>query len=210
MSLLIAGQPEPRRKQRSLRLSRHLPAEASARQHALTLWSGQICTAQEVAAVRWRRDEEFPDDQIPRPRARLGPPPFFLPRLEEYVPNFLLHMGLLPTQMLERGFGAGFVRGLGTVHHPNVADALLSGYPPPIEYRLNIFVVREVNGWSLAVGHRGAWRVICMNAAVRRGHRLASLLTEGHRPEAQPPDVHRAHPSEIAASWPSGIYTIMY
>ena len=67
--------------------------------------------------------------------------------------------------------------------------------------------------WSVVIGHRDVYHVVCMNAGVKRGARLAAYLTP-RTPGAgalQPALViRRSSPNEASASWPSGIYTLMY
>ena len=83
----------------------------------------------------------------------LGPafngPPFTMPKLEQDVQNFLLHLGARASSLYEYSFSKGYMRGLGVVYTPDEADAMIAGNTPPTEtWRPNVFPVRELNGWS--------------------------------------------------------------
>ena len=105
------------------------------------------------------------------------------------------------------------MRGLGVVYTPDEADAMIAGNTPPTEtWRLNVFPVRELNGWSVVVGHRDVYHVVCMNAGIKRGARLAGLLTPRNIMLPSQPQliIRRSSDTEASASWPSGLYTLMY
>ena len=140
-------------------------------------------------------------------------PPFALPKLAQDTQNFLLHLGARAASLLVYVFSRGFLRGLGVVYTPDEADAMIAGNAPPTEsWRLNVFPVHELNGWSNVIGHHDVYHVVAMNATVRRGARLAvTLIPKTHGPATQPGlIIRRSSSSEASASWPSGTYTIMY
>ena len=90
---------------------------------------------------------------------------------------------------------------------------MIAGNTPPTEtWRLNVFPVREINGWSVVIGHRDVYHVVCMNAGVKRGARLAALLTPRNPMMPSQPQliIRRSSDTEASASWPSGLYTLMY
>ena len=63
-----------------------------------------------------------------------------------------------------------------------------------------LFPVRGINGWSLVFGPRDVYRVVCMNAGVKRGARLASLPTPWSFAALPPLIIRRASPNEKSAT----------
>ena len=168
--------------------------------------------AQDYVPIRYDPEAPYPFRDPPLGPAHNGPP-FTMPKLEKDVQNFLLHLGARASSLYEYSFSRGFMRGLGVVYTPDEADAMIAGNTPPTEtWRLNVFPVRELNGWSIVIGHRDVYHMVCTNAGIKRGARLAALLTPRNPMLPAQPQliIRRSSDTEASASWPSGLYTLMY
>ena len=85
-------EPLPRVKPRAIRLSRHLRPASAAVQHAAVLLEGRMAFAQDYVHIRFDPQARYEFQDPPLGPAFNGPP-FTMPKLEQDVQNFLLHLG---------------------------------------------------------------------------------------------------------------------